>query len=177
MEVENKIEFSKETLDLLNRIIARYPEGRQKSALLPALHIAQSEFGGWLSIPVMDYVASLLQILPVEVYEVATFYKMFNMEPVGKCVIEICRTGPCWQCGAEEIIDHLEKKLNIKAGETTTDGRFTLKTVECLADCGNAPVMQTGWDFYGKLTIDKVDKLLDDFIEEDKTSHLNPYKI
>jgi NADH-quinone oxidoreductase subunit E len=98
----------------VNNIIKRYPEGKQKSALLPVLHLAQSEFDGWLSSPVMDYVASLLDIKPIEVYEVATFYSMYNLHPVGKCLIEVCQTGPCWLRGSDDIIDHLEKKLNIK---------------------------------------------------------------
>src|SRR5688572_26175113 len=135
METAKPIEFSADAKALVQKIIARYPEGRQKSALIPVLHIAQAEFDGWLSPEVMDYVASLLNITSVEVYEVATFYSMFNMKPVGKCVIEVCRTGPCWLMGAEDIIKHIENRLNIKAGETTADGKFTLRGVECLAAC------------------------------------------
>ncbi len=93
--------FSEETLSLVNSIMKRYPEGKQKSALLPVLHLAQAEFDGWLSTPVMDYVASLLNIKPIEVYEVATFYSMYNLKPVGKCLMEVCQTGPCWLSGAE----------------------------------------------------------------------------
>ena len=100
----NTTEFNRETLDLVERIIKRYPKGRQKSALLPLLHIAQAENKGWLSSETMDYVASLLSIEPIEVYEVASFYSMFNLEPVGNCVIEVCRTGPCWLNGAEEML-------------------------------------------------------------------------
>ena len=107
------MKFSDDTLALVNKIIKRYPEGKQKSALLPVLHLAQSEFDGWLSPEVMDYVASLLDIEPVEAYEVASFYSMFNLKPVGKCVIEVCRTGPCWLMGAEDIVRYIEKKLNI----------------------------------------------------------------
>ena len=109
-----EVKFSDETLVLVNKIIGRYPEGRQKSALLPTLHLAQSEFNGWLSVPVMDYVASLLKIKPIEVYEVASFYSMYNLKPVGTCLIEVCRTGPCWLRGADDIVEHLERKLNIK---------------------------------------------------------------
>src|SRR3984957_9196987 len=111
--------FSNEALEIVNRIKKRYPEGKQKSAVIPLLHLAQAEFGGWLSPEAMDYVASLLNILPVEVYEVASFYSMYNMKPVGKCVLEVCRTGPCWLMGAEDIVKYIEKKLNIKQGETT----------------------------------------------------------
>lgn len=156
-----EIEFSPETLALVDKIIKRYPEGRQKSALIPLLHLAQSEFDGWLSAPVMDYVASLLGIKPIEVYEVATFYSMFNTEPVGKCLIEVCHTGPCWLRGADDIVEHLETKFNIKAGETTSDGRFTLKTVECLGSCGSAPMLQCGADYFENLTTEKVDELIE----------------
>src|SRR5512138_917690 len=125
--------LNNETLALVNRIISRYPEGRQKSALLPVLHIAQAENNGWLSTEMMDYVATLLGIQPIEVYEVATFYSMFNLKPVGRCVLEVCRTGPCMLRGSDDIIEHLQKKLNIRDGETSADGMFTLKSVECLA--------------------------------------------
>ena len=161
MSETKTIKFSEETLDLVNRIIKRYPEGRQKSALLPVLHLAQAEFDGWLSTPVMEYVASLLHIKPIEVFEVATFYTMFNLEPVGKCLLEVCQTGPCWLRGSDDIIEHLERKLGIKAGETTSDGMFTLKAVECLGSCGTAPMLQCGSDYYEDLTTEKVDKLVD----------------
>lgn len=156
------IEFSPETLTLVERIIKRYPEGKQKSALLPVLHLAQAEFDGWLSVPVMEYVASLLSIHPIEVYEVASFYTMYNLEPVGKCLIEVCHTGPCWLRGADDIVDHIEKKLGIKKGETTSDGMFTLKTVECLGSCGTAPMLQCGAEYYEDLTTNKVDTLLEE---------------
>ncbi len=168
-------EFNSEILDLVNKIKKRYPEGRQKSALLPVLHIAQAENGGWLSSEIMDYVASLLEIQPIEVYEVATFYSMFNLQPVGNCVIEVCQTGPCWLNGSEEILAHFEKRLGIKAGETTPDGRFTLKTVECLAACGNAPVIQVGTEYHENLNTAKADELLEKWTAENKISHTNPY--
>lgn len=166
----NNIQFAPEALATANKIISRYPEKKQKSALLPLLHLAQSEFDGWLSVPVMDYVASLLNIKPIEVYEVATFYSMFNTEPVGKCLIEVCRTSPCWLRGAEDIVEHIEKRLNIKDGETTADGKFTLKTVECLGSCGTAPMLQCGANFYENLTNEKVDALLEKLQANDKRS-------
>lgn len=156
------IQFSQEKLDKVPEIIARYPEGKQKSALIPLLHLAQEEFGGWLDVPVMDYVASLLSINPIEVYEVATFYTMFNMKPVGKYVLEVCRTGPCMLCGSDQIIEHIKQKLGIKEGETTADGLFTLKPAECLGACGYAPMMQLGKFYKEHLTIEKVDMLLDE---------------
>ncbi len=156
------IQFSQEKLKKVEEIIARYPEGKQKSALIPLLHMAQDEFGGWLDVPVMDYVASLLHILPIEVYEVATFYTMFNMKPVGKYVLEVCRTGPCMLRGSDQIIDHIKNRLSIKEGETSADGLFTLKPAECLGACGYAPMMQLGKHFKENLTTEKVDNLLDE---------------
>ena len=155
------IKFSDETLALVQRIIKRYPEGKEKSALLPLLHLAQAEFDGWLSPEVMDYVASILNIKPIEVYEVATFYSMYNMKPVGKCLVEVCQTGPCWLRGSDDIVEHFEKKLGIKVGETTSDGMFTLKTVECLGSCGTAPMLQCGAEYYENLTTEKVDTLIE----------------
>jgi NADH-quinone oxidoreductase subunit E len=155
------VRFSPETVEKVQVLIKRYPEGRQKSALLPVLHMAQEELGGYLSVDVMDYVASLLNIQPIEVYEVATFYSMFYLEKVGKYVIEVCQTGPCAICGGENILDYLQKKLNIKTGETTPDGLFTLKVVECLGACGYAPVMQINTVFYEFLTNDKIDQILE----------------
>ena len=156
------VSFSKETLEKVHLLIKRYPDGKQKSALLPVLHMAQEELGGYLSVDVMDYVAGLLGIQPIEVYEVATFYSMFYLEKVGKYVLEVCQTGPCAICGGEEIIEYLEKKLNIGIGETTADGLFTLRTVECLGACGYAPVMQVNTEFREFLTPEKMDDLLED---------------
>ena len=155
------IAFNPETLNQVHKITARYPAERKKSALIPVLHLAQREFGGWLQIPVMDYVADLLEIKPIEVYEVATFYSMFNMKPVGKYVLEVCQTGPCMLNGSDEIIQHIKETLNIKAGETTADGLFTLKTVECLGACGYAPMMQLGKNYHEHLTKEKVNEILE----------------
>lgn len=156
------ISFSEEKLKKVEEIIARYPEGKQKSALIPLLHLAQEEFGGWLSVPAMDYVASLLQILPIEVYEVATFYTQFNLKPVGKHVLEVCRTGPCMLNGCDDIIDHIKDRLQISEGETTADGLFTLKPSECLGACGYAPMMLLGKHYREHLTKEKVDQLIDE---------------
>jgi NADH-quinone oxidoreductase subunit E len=167
------MQFSDKSLALVQKIIKRYPEGKQKSALLPVLHLAQAEFDGWLSPEVMDYVAELLSIKPIEVYEVASFYSMYNLNPVGKCLIEVCQTGPCWLRGSDDIVAHLESKLNIKVGETTTDGMFTLKTVECLGSCGTAPMLQCGSKYHENLTTDKVDTLLEDLsVKNERTTYM-----
>ncbi|MBE2229336.1 MAG: NAD(P)H-dependent oxidoreductase subunit E [Chitinophagaceae bacterium] len=154
------VKFSDHTMQEVERIVARYPQGKQKSALIPVLHIAQKEFGGWLSTETMDYVASVLNLKPIEVYEVATFYSMFNLKPVGKYMFEICQTGPCMLRGSDEIIRYIGDKLGIKPGETTVDGLFTLKTVECLGACGYAPMMQQGKFYKEHLTIDKVEAII-----------------
>ena len=156
------IEFSQEQLDKVTEIISRYPEGKQKSALLPVLHMAQDNFDGWLDVPVMDYVASLLQIESIEVYEVASFYSMYNLKPVGKYVFEVCHTGPCMINGSDDITDYIKQILNIKIGETTADKMFTLKTVECLGACGYAPMMQLGQYYRERLTKEKVDEIIDE---------------
>jgi len=164
MEIaQNTIQFNAETLQEIDRIIKQFPEGKQKSAILRVLHIAEAEFGNWLSSEAMDYVARLLHIQPIEVYEVASFYSMYNLYPVGKVVLEVCYTGPCCLVGAEKILRHIENSLNIKPGETTTDGMFTLKTVECLGACGYAPMLQVDETYYEHLTEEKVDALLQDF--------------
>jgi len=154
--------FSEQKLKEVETIISRYPAGKQKSALLPVLHLAQQEFGGWLSSDTMDYVAALLKIEPIEVYEVATFYSMYNLKPVGKYMFEVCQTGPCMINGSDTIIKYINEKLGIKPGETTGDGLFTLKTVECLGACGYAPMMQMGKTFREHLTKDKIDAIVEE---------------
>ena len=156
----SSLSFPPEKLAKVKELITRYPEGKQKSALLLVLHMAQDHFGGWLSTEAMDYVAELLHILPVEVYEVATFYSMYNLKPVGKYVFEVCQTGPCMINGSEEIIQYIKTKLGIGVGDTTSDGMFTLKTVECLGACGYAPMMQLGKTYREHLTKEKVDSII-----------------
>jgi NADH-quinone oxidoreductase subunit E len=155
------VTFKDEILAKANEIIARYPEGKQKSALMPLLHLAQEQWG-WLSTEAMDYVAGLLQIAPIEVYEVATFYTMYNLKPVGQYVFEVCHTGPCMLRGSDDIIQYIKDKLNISIGETTADGLFTLKTAECLGACGYAPMMQLGKYYKEHLTKEKIDKIVEE---------------
>lgn len=157
------VEFSAALLEKFDEIVKRYPEGRQKSALLPILHLVQAEYG-WTSVPAMDRVAAYLNIQPIEVYEVASFYTMYFLQPKGKYVLEICRTGPCCLVGAEKIMEHIEKKLGVKEGEVTPDGLFSWRGVECMAACGYGPVLQIGpeYTFYENLTEQSVDQLIDD---------------
>jgi NADH-quinone oxidoreductase subunit E len=152
--------FSDKSLQEVQRIISFYPEGKHKSAVIPVLHLAQEEFGGWLSTETMDYVASVLNLKPIEVYEVATFYSMFNLKPVGRYMFEVCQTGPCMLNGSDDIVKYVFEKLGIKPGETTADGMFTLKTVECLGACGYAPMMQMGKNYREHLTKEKVDAII-----------------
>jgi NADH-quinone oxidoreductase subunit E len=156
--------FSEEKLAKVHELISHYPNGKQKSALLPILHLAQQEFGGWLDVNTMDYVASLLQLQPIEVYEVATFYSMYNLKPVGKYIFEVCQTGPCMLNGSDNIISYIREKLGIAPGETTNDGLFTLKVVECLGACGYAPMMQFGKTYREHLTIEKIDNIIEECI-------------
>ncbi len=165
--VQTPVEFSPELLNKFADIVSRYPEGKQKSALLPILHLVQAEFQ-WVSAPAMDKVAEYLKLQPIEVYEVASFYTMYFLRPQGKYVLEVCRTGPCCLVGAEKIMDHIEQKLGVKEGDVTPDGLFSWRGVECLAACGFAPVLQIGpeYTFYENLTNDSVDKLITDLREK-----------
>jgi len=156
------LKFNDTQLAEFKRLVDRYPQEYQKSALLPVLHLAQESFGGWLSAETMDYVAELLNIKSIEVYEVATFYSMFNLKPVGKYLFEVCHTGPCMVSGSDNIVQYIQEKLSIKPGETTADGLFTLKTVECLGACGYAPMMQLGKHYREHLTKEKVDAIVEE---------------
>ena len=156
------IPFSQEKLDKVSELKGRYPEGKSKSAILGVLHMAQQANGGWLDVSVMDYVAQLMEIEPIEVYEVATFYSMYNLKPVGKYVFEVCQTGPCMIKGSDEIINYIKEKLSIGINETTSDGLFTLKTVECLGACGYAPMMQMGKFYREHLTKERVDEIIEE---------------
>lgn len=153
--------FTPENLAEAKRIVAKYPAGKQASAMLPLLDLAQRQNGNWLSGGAIAYVAELLDVPAIKAFEVATFYTMFNLEPVGKYLIQLCRTTPCWLAGGEAIAQACEVRLGIKAGETTPDGLFTIKEVECLGACVNAPVMQINDDYYEDLTPDSVVKIID----------------
>lgn len=141
--------------------IAKYPPERKQSAVMAALRIAQDQNGGWLTTELMDAIAAYLEMPPVAVYEVATFYSMYELEPVGRHKICVCTNISCMLRGSDEVVAHLSKRLGIKLGETTADGRFTLKEVECLGACVNAPVMQIARQYHEHLTPETLDKILD----------------
>jgi NADH-quinone oxidoreductase subunit E len=154
--------FSDSMMQQMNEVVTKFPQDKEKSALIRILHIAQAEYG-WVSVPVMNKIAEFLKIQAIEVYEVATFYTMFHLQPVGKHVLEVCRTGPCMLVGSDQLIEHIEKKLNIKVGETTSDGMFTLKTAECLGGCGYGPLLQCRNKYHEHLSIEKVDALIEQY--------------
>src|SRR2546421_4014610 len=150
-EQPKSFEFSPENLDRAKAHIAKSPPGRQASAVLPLLYIAQEQHGGWLPRAAMDHVAAVLEMAPIRVYEVATFYTMLNLRPVGRYLLQACTTTPCWLRGSDEVVAACEKKLGIGIGGTTEDGMFTLVEVECVGACVNAPILQINDDFYEDL--------------------------
>ena len=156
-------EFTPENLEQAKAHIAKYPPGRQASAVLPLLDLAQRQMDGWVPRVAMDYVAGLLDMAPIRVYEVATFYTMFNLRPVGKYLLQVCTTTPCWLRGSDDVVAACEKKLGIHMGGTTEDGMFTLVEVECLGACVNAPILQVNDDFYEDLDGPATEALLDAF--------------
>jgi len=143
--------FSAEVREVADKIIARYPPGRQASAVMPLLDLAQRHAGGWLPRAAMDYVAGILEMAPIRVYEVATFYTMYQLEPVGEHVVQVCTTTPCALRNCASVVDACRDELGVDFGETTEDGKFTLFEVECLGACVNAPMMQIGDDYYEDL--------------------------
>ncbi|HET7394920.1 MAG TPA: NAD(P)H-dependent oxidoreductase subunit E [Gammaproteobacteria bacterium] len=159
----NKTVLSKHALQLIDEAIRKYPAGRQRSAIFVALREAQHENEGYLTVELMDAVAAYLQLEPIKVYEVATFYSMFETKPVGRHSISVCTNIACMLRGADEIVAHIEKKLGVKTGESTADGRYYLKCEEeCLAACAGAPMMMVDHKFHEHLTPEKVDEILED---------------
>lgn len=154
-------EFTPENLAQAKAIIARYPEGREASACMPLLDIAQRQHDNWLPRAAMIHVADLLDMPAIRVFEVASFYTMYNLAPVGKHFVQVCTTTPCWLRGSGDIVDACKRKLGIGLGETTADGQFTLIEVECLGACVNAPMMQVNDDYFEDLTAENTEALLD----------------
>ena len=154
-------EFTPENLERARAHIAKYPPGRQQSAVLPLLDLAQRQSGGWLPLAAMHTVADLLEMPRIRVYEVATFYTMFNLKPVGRWFLQVCTTTPCWLRGSDEVVAACQRKLGIDIGGTTPNGLFTLVEVECLGACVNAPILQVNDDYYEDLDGPKTEALLD----------------
>jgi NADH dehydrogenase (ubiquinone) flavoprotein 2 len=164
-------EFSPASQKKIKEIISLYPKGRQKSAVMPLLDLAQRQVGeagaklspphgGWIPRAAMDKIAETLDMAPIKVYEVATFYSMYNLAPVGVNLVQVCTTTPCWLCGSDKIVDACEEMLGVDMGETTKDGKFTLVEVECLGACVNAPMIQVNDDYYEDLTPESMKRLL-----------------
>ncbi|GGB79513.1 NADH dehydrogenase subunit E [Flavobacterium suaedae] len=172
MEISNakqEINITPELQARIDELLSHYPADKKKSALLPVLHEVQDAHDNWLSVPLQDKVAEILEIKPIEVYEVVTFYTMYNQRPIGNYMFEFCRTSCCCLRGAEDLMEYTCEKLGIKEGETTPDGKFTVVGVECLGACGYAPMLQIG-DYYKEhLTKEKIDQL----IEECKAGQVN----
>lgn len=174
--------FAFREMDKVNEIISRYPPGKQRSATMPLLDLAQRQvaedgekaspqYGGWIPRAAMDEIARLLDVPPIKVYEVATFYSMYNIEPVGRHLVQVCTTTPCWLCGSAKVVKACEEHLGIHVGESTKDGQFTLIEVECLGACVNAPMVQVNDDYYEDLTADSTKQLLVDLAAGKKPHH------
>lgn len=164
----NGFKFTKSNLLKADHIIKKYPKGKEKSAILPLLDLAQRQNDNWISKDVIEYIADILRISYIKVYEVVSFYNMFNLNPVGKYHIKICRTTPCWLRGSDIVTDVCKKKLNIEIGETTKDGLFTLSETECLGGCVNSPVIQVNDEYYENLNKSLIEKLILNLKENNK---------
>jgi NADH-quinone oxidoreductase E subunit len=162
IEEKKSFEFTKENLKKAKEHIAKYPEGKQRSALMPLLWIAQKQNDNWLPQDALDYIADMLELPPIKVYEVATFYTMYNLQPVGKNHIQVCRTTPCWLRGSDDITKACKDKLGVGIGEVSKDGEFSLIEVECLGACVNAPMIQINDDYFEDLTAESMEKIIDD---------------
>ena len=161
MSASETFAFTKENDAQARKIIARYPDGRQASAVIPLLTMAQKQAGGWLATPVLNYVADYLNMPYIRVYEVASFYDMFNTRPVGRIQVRVCTTTPCWLCGSDQVLRACQEALGIGVGESTPDGRFFLREFECLGACANAPIMWIDDDYYEDLDGDKARAIIE----------------
>jgi NADH-quinone oxidoreductase subunit E len=157
----DRFELTRENLDEAGRILARYPEDRKQSALLPLLHLAQKQHGGWLPRVALDYLADFLGLPRIRVYEVASFYDMYNLVPTGRTQVRVCTTTPCWLCGSDDVVRACKEALGVEIGESTADGRFFLREFECLGACANAPVLWVDDDFYEDVDYDKTKAILE----------------
>ena len=157
-----KFSFTKTNLEKAKKIIAKYPEGKQQSAVMPLLDLAQRQHDNWIPTAAMIEIAKMLEMPEIKVFEVASFYTMYNKQPVGKNLIQVCRTTPCWLRGSDDLTQTCKKELGIDIGETTKDGKFTLVEVECLGACANAPMIQINDHYYEDLKSDDVKQIIAD---------------
>jgi len=171
LHIKQEINITEALMERINELLSHYPADKKKSALLPVLHDVQDAHNNWLSIELMDKVAEILEIKPIEVYEVVSFYTMFNQRPIGKYMFEFCQTSPCCLSGVENLMDYTCDKLGVKVGEPTADGMFEVRGVECLGACGYAPMMQLGDFFQENLTKEKIDQLIADCRDNKVTLH------
>ena len=157
----NSFKFSKENEAEIKRVIAKYPKGRQASAVMPLLDLAQRQHDNWIPMKAIELIASKLDMAEIRVLEVATFYTMFNLKPVGRFFLQACTTTPCWLRGSDEMVRAIKDRYNIGSGETSACGRFSLLEVECLGACVNAPILQVNDDFYEDLDYQTTSDLLE----------------
>lgn len=159
-------EFTSSNFEKAQMEINKYPEDRKKSAVMALLTIAQEQSSGWITTAAMGYIASMLSITPMDVYEVASFYSMYNLAPIGKYLVQVCRTTPCWLCESEGVLLACKDFLGIKVGQTTSDNMFTLIEVECLGACVNAPVVQINKKYYENLNGEKITQILSELKDQ-----------
>ena len=168
-----KFEFTKKNLEEVDKIFTKYPDDQKSSAVMPLLDLAMRQIGGWITVSAMKYISDLINVPYIRVYEVASFYSMFNLEPVGKNFIQICTTTSCWLRGSDDILKLCKKYLNIENNQTTKDGLFTLKEVECLGACVNAPMIQINDNYYEELNKDSLLNILNK-LKEGKEVNIGP---
>jgi NADH-quinone oxidoreductase subunit E len=166
--MSEQFEFTADNVKKANAFIARYPEGRQRSAVMPLLDLAQRQNGGWLPDGAVEAIAGILGMAPIRVLEVATFYSMYNQAPVGKHRINVCTTTPCWLRGSDEVVHACKTSLGIEIGETTADGEFTLAEVECAGACVNAPVVEIGDEYYEDVDAESMTRIIEALKRGDK---------
>ncbi len=159
--MSEQFEFTADNVEKANAFIARYPEGRQRSAVMPLLDLAQRQNGGWLPDGAVETIAGILGMAPIRVLEVATFYSMYKLAPVGKHRINVCTTTPCWLRGSDEVVHACKTSLGIEIGETTADGEFTLAEVECAGACVNAPVVEIGDEYYEDVDAESMTRIIE----------------
>jgi len=167
-EQPDKFEFNPKNLEIANKIISNYPKGKQKSAVMPLLYIAQNQNDNWIPLAAIKYISKVLSMPYIKVYEVATFYSMYNLSPVGKYFVQICTTTPCMIRGAYKLVEVCKEKISEKEKSLSKDGKCSWMEVECLGACVNAPMMQINEDYYEDLDKEKCEKIINQIINDKK---------